>query len=98
MAGESSLLPISMMLFYISTAIVMIGLLCGAFVNFLRSEKNGNDRWLGLFLASLILNSIWALVLPIVSGWSESFVITTVMGVSGRVFSLAGYICLAFYS
>ncbi|MHB0961522.1 MAG: hypothetical protein ACYC0X_26390 [Pirellulaceae bacterium] len=85
-----------MSMFYISTLCAMICLLVGAFLLLLPEARQNSNLWLIAFLGSLILNTAWGFLGPILYGLQE-YDILNVGDFSNRLAALLGYGALFAY-
>ena len=77
--------------FYSLSSLSMVLLLIAATVIFVVSRKKSGDWLLAVFLFSLILNTIWAFVGPILAGMESTSMLVSTFDIISRVLSLLGY-------
>jgi len=87
-----------MNLFYTLTALIMIVLLVGATALVLAGRKKAGEWWLAGFLLSLVSNTLWSLVGPVLAGMEETLFVYDAGNVVFRLVSLIGYVALLVYA
>lgn len=87
-----------MQLFYISTSLLVLLLLCGTLLLTLRGPKMTGDSLLIVFLASLLLNALWLLLAPLVAEILQEDFPLGIADFLSRVIALTGYVCLLLFA
>ena len=88
----------SMQTFYIITSLAITLLLGGALVVVVWRPKTKGDSLLIAFLSSLALNGIYALLAPIVTGWTGSDRFLELSNFISRLVCVLGYAALFLFS
>ena len=86
-----------MTIFYTSSLSIIICVLLGAFFVLLALPKRRTDWWLIAFIGSLILNTAWGFLGPILYGLGK-YTFVTAGDIINRLFSLLGYGALLVYA
>jgi hypothetical protein len=87
-----------MFTFYLASGFAILVCLAGALVTLLFRPKAEGDWWLIAFLFSLSINAVYALVNPIVTGWTQDYSHVQTTDFLSRLIAVAGYICLFLFA
>jgi len=84
--------------FYALSSMVIVVLLVIATSLFISERKKAGDWWLAAFFGSLVLNTIWAFVGPILAGMESTRDQFDIGNLISRFISLAGYASLLVFA
>ena len=80
--------------FYTFSSLAIMVLLVIATGLFLSGRKKPGDWWLAAFFGSLVLNTIWAFVGPILAGMESTREQFAIGNLASRLIALVGYCAL----